>query len=393
MRCEPRAETMYGEAFLDEGCTELVYSISEGCALPPFVVTVHFGPMCGAEDTPRFTYFRIGERLSETRVFRRTRDGSCSAESSSEALHRLVPLDLDVLVEAEVEEGSGARLVQDQLVAADGSRQRFGLRDTLRGEACRVLGLGGYVIGPERAPCLPESAAAVVLGGASCDERWASRPVGSECLPSPELAYAETRSGSCGAAGVELFTTGAPIPASERVFGEACDGTEHAELFGLEPAADDAVPWLTRTRTGEGRVQRVAWTLGDVSVGGYFYDTELELPCWPLFTVDGELRCLPSLVSISVGAWPRFLDEECTRPGAPLDDCDRRWLIEPALPTGTCAREVGGVAAVHRIGDPVGRGYRLDATGACVPSDDDVIVHALERLPVTDFPLLESSAP
>jgi hypothetical protein len=103
-------------------------------------------------------------------------------------------------------------------------------------------------------------------------------------------------------------------------------------------------------------------------------------------TADGELRCLPRVAPIDLGADPLFVDDACTQLGVGERPflCLASWVLSRA---SACAPAIGAPApavdAAYRIGAAAPRAFRLDESGACVPTD--AVVYALEPVPLTAF--------
>lgn len=388
LRCEPHTELTLGIRYLDAGCTEPVYEPYAPACAASYVLPRDLAlgtSTCGAPEDR--TLHRVGERLEVTQVFQRTSDGGCEARDAMPVVHRLTPVDPSIFVAADDVQGMGAWLARDRLVAEDGTTQPLGLRDTRRGESCAVTDLEFQGTSFSRAPCMPlYPGASIFTGGASCDATWAM-PAGCEA---PLEVVAQQTEGECGTiTSIEVFR-GTPVPESELTLGPECAlGFPVTGAVSLEPA-DDAVPWLTREVRGPGRVQRMVWALDDLEAVSAPYDAELETTCRPATTADGELRCVPRIAS-GPGRDPLFVDDACTQRGVQAGPylCRSPWVLswtstgcEP-LPFLTAPV----VEAAYRVGAPAPRAFRLDESGACVPTD--AVVHALEPVPLTAFALLE----
>ena len=384
LRCEPHAELTLTIGYLDEGCTEPVYEVADPACAASYVIPRDIGgrgPSCGPVEITAL--HRVGERLEVTRVFRRTSDG-CEARDAMPVVHRLTPVDPSAFVAADEEEGMGAWLARDRLVADDGATQPMRLRDTRRGALCELAGDPWGSV--ERAPCTPDSFSLIVRGGASCDATWA---IDLSCEPDLELVTRENED-ECGRiTSIEVFR-GTPVPESELTSGAECAlGFPLTEAVTLEPA-DDAVPWLTRAVHGSGRLRRMVWEHGELEAASLPYDAELETTCIPAMTAGGELRCIPRVWSTDLGEDRVFVDDACTQLGigSVRPSCLPSWVLSRA---STCAPAFGSPApavdAAYRIGAPAPRGFHLDESGACVPTD--AVVYALEPVPLTAFALLE----
>lgn len=383
LRCVP-ASPLSGlrTTYLDADCTEQVYEVAAGCAAPQYVLGTRPEPMCSTAESG-VELLQIGERVEAAQVFERTL-GSCEPrDGSALVLHRLTPADPSRLVAADLhEDGAGATLV-----AEDGTTQRsVSLRDPVRGESCSPVGrdLLSTGIEPERLPCMPRDAARTVRGGASCDETWATYFLStSSCGPRPDLAY--TGPERCGSASeIEVFRVGARVPDGARA-GAACDLGLSIELFTAEPAPD-AVPWLTRELRGAGRIRRAVWALDGVVGQSVLYDDELGVACHATETAGEETRCLPLGSPLPRGARSRFVDDACTRPGIEPGPCPGRmqWLTLTDT-SGACTHSV--VESIYRVGEPAPQAYRIDDSGACVASEEEVL--ELEPVPLTSFARLE----
>lgn len=387
VRCEPFGVSST-PVYLDDACTEAAYEAAPGCERPEYV-SIFTGVAICERPSPSaaWTLHRLGDRVEVADLFRRNALGCERLDAAGAEVYPLVPLDLDTLVGAEIEPGSGAWVVEDRLVADDGSTQPFELRDTRRGARC-TLPWQALVGRGDRAPCLPEGTATIIEGGASCIETWAYGHAGSECRAEPELAI-QVASDVCGALGpVEVYAVGAPIPEADRVFGEECGASvsRDEDLYRVTGTAEDAVPWLERVRHGTGRIQRLSLGRGDLSFPIGLYDAELETECLPL-EIDGELRCVPGGLPGLARGPSLYVDDACTQLGAHGGPCRSEWLLETA-PSSSCPRSPVPIVAVHRVGALAAGAYRIDETGACVP-DDERSAHHLERVPLSRFARIE----
>lgn len=387
LRCVPVPPLSFLRAtYLDAECTEQVHAVTAGCAAQEYALGSRAVPMCPTTESGA-ELLQIGERVEAAQVFERTLGGPCQPrDGSTLVLHRLTPVEPSRFVAAEVHEESAGRLVGTTLVAEDGTTQPYGpLRDTERGESCYPEGRDIRGLEPERLPCMPEGAARTFPGGASCDETWATYQISvSSCGSLPDLAY--TGPDLCGSpTEIEVFRVGARVP---EVFGVACEPGFSIEAYAVEPAPD-AVPWLTRELRGVGRIRRAVWALDGVVGASALYDDELGVACRAAKTADGATRCLPFGNPLPSGAPNRFVDDACTRPGIEPGLCPGRvqWLTSSADSAAACAADGSAVESIYRVGEPAPQAYGFDDSGACVPSDDEVL--ELELVPLTSFVRLE----
>jgi hypothetical protein len=317
---------------------------------------------------------------------------------------RDAPLDPKNYVSGELAPGAllGDRIRVQEIEAADGSRFQEALYDEHWQKPCKLSERRGSLA------CLP----------ASLDENT-NYHVDAACEGESVWGVrACAEPAFIGQSSFELYALGEPWTGAVYEYGKGCrevsfppdNGARFYERGGL--LGDDAVAAVQWFQAGGGLLQRrglrndtgelfglddrlfgdsgsLRGAPGRVVVPRY-HDSETGVDCWPIWTSEGDVRCVPSTVQIEPYSFEMYADAACSRPAYACfsqEPCVGTDLIVMGYDARGEYRGLSRHAAVAVQGDSI---FSLQ-TGGCLaspPLGDMNMFESGEELPWDDYPLL-----
>jgi hypothetical protein len=311
------------------------------------------------------------------------------------------PLDLEDYVSGKLVPGAllGERIRVEEIEAADGSRFQHALYDERWQKPCN---LNDWRDSP-------------VCMAASMDD-WTTFYVDAAC-EGEGVWYAAACGDPAFIGRSELYALGQPWTGSVYELGKGCREASFAPDSGVrfyhrgEPLGDDAVAAVQWLEAGSGRLQRRGlrgdagqlFGLADGLFGDSgslrersgslvlprYHDRETGADCAPIWTSEGDVRCVPSTVQIEPYSLQMYTDAACSQPAylcLQQESCAGTDLILMGYDARGDYRGLSRRAAVAAPGDSI---FSLQ-DGGCVesPAMGLNLFESGEELPWDDYPLL-----
>jgi hypothetical protein len=384
----------YGTSlFADSGCSEpLAGTDSPGESR--YILQRWSQTAISCETT--FRLFHVGDQVPSdpTSLYTVDETGACRAATAPEAsyyqaLHRLGPeIPIDTLVQGTFRHDAGAsRIGPLSIVGSDGSVQgTIGTSDGLMAwdhERQEMVSMSTS-LAPESRRWYPAFSheASFVFADPTCTARAA---VGNDCLGIAREASARSYEvDACGRPTPSAyFDLGPPLGDQASIYypadGNSCvrndewpvDDPSYVAFSVGEPIPPTGFAQAVEMRTGTAQVQvvQVASPGGSAMGAVGLYDSVQGRPCAASVAGDGDMRCLPDTVDVSLPSF--FSDAACSVPLVlgPLADVPCRprpnfaSTTEPGDQTGPSRRHLYPIAGPYTGTIYWAAGARCDAVG------------------------------
>lgn len=349
LRCMPGGAADHGSVYFADAACQVPILLADTCVPPEHLLVPVDPPSTCIGERPAYRPYRVqprAEALATVHVVAGFGEGCIAVSGDGHQWHTLDALPLEELAVATIAVlPIDDTLGQEVLIADDGSSQWFAMHDMVIDRRCQALDVAG-----ERR-CVPTDEA-IHTGAYFHDAGCATELVGAidlepQCAPPIVVRRSEDDA---------VFGVADEVVADEVFTGTGCDPLEPPQpprryFVAGDPLPADAMPALDEVGIGEGRAQLQHDTTADgipLHSRGGWRDTELDTPCVPLRSENGDYVCAPW-----IGGGGRYFEDAA---------CELELYIVKAEPEDTptlitslawstaCGDVVWGGA--HAVGEP-----------------------------------------